>query len=151
MTASRYLSSWMKPRLHLNVLSIFSSFLFLAFFASSTIASAQSPAYVQQCSNHAASTSVSCSLTGVGSGHVSVIGVYTSSATISSVTSNHGTPTSVIKNYSLPTGGTIDAYLLANVTSSSITITATESSSGNPWLAVVEISERGNRATGCQR
>ncbi|MGP8268474.1 MAG: chitobiase/beta-hexosaminidase C-terminal domain-containing protein [Terracidiphilus sp.] len=140
MTASRYLSSWMKPRLHLNVLSIFSSFLFLAFFASSTIASAQSPAYVQQCSNHAASTSVSCSLTGVGSGHALVIGVYTSSATISSVTSNHGTPTSVIKNYSLPTGGTIDAYLLANVTSSSITITATESSSGNPWLAVVEYS-----------
>jgi ribosome-binding factor A len=98
------------------------------------------PAYVQQCSSYGGYVeTVSCTLSGVGAGHSLMIGVYVSGTTTPTITSSSGTPSSVISNLA-DYQGEMDAALLANTASGSITITATTSVYTNMWISVTEYS-----------
>ena len=93
------------------------------------------PVYAQQCSGYQQyGQTVTCTLTGVGAGHVLLISVY-SGTTLSSVTATAGSPASVTSISGLY------AYILSNTASGSITITATATTSiARMWLGVDEYS-----------
>jgi hypothetical protein len=89
--------------------------------------------YLQQCSNYAAGgngVGASCTLTGVTAGDALVIGVWSNSPTLSSVTSSTtAQPVSEISNYFVDGNdsmGYMSAYILSNVPSGGITITANQ-------------------------
>jgi hypothetical protein len=103
--------------------------------AAYTISSGGSAAYVQQCNSYINYTeTVSCTLTGVGTGHVLVIGIDSTGTTLTSLTSTVGTPSSVITN------GGLYGYILPNTTAGSVTITANFSTEVKVGLSVVEYS-----------
>jgi hypothetical protein len=87
------------------------------------------PIYVQQCSQTASATTLTCPLTGVGAGHTLIIGV-TSTNTLSSVTSSSGTPVVVdAVNLAVPGPKYMNVYYLPNTTAGNITITVNQSGS----------------------
>ena len=73
------------------------------------------------------------SLTGVGAGHTLVIGIAGAGTQSGRVTSTVGTPTPVIKD-----GSILSAYLLANTSASTITITYNLSGETRMHLSVAE-------------
>jgi len=97
-------------------------------------------ASVQQCSSFGGYvTSTSCTLNGVGAGHALMIGVYTTGSDIPTITSSVGTPTAIISNLA-DYQGNMDAVILPNTTSGSITLTATTSDPTDTWISVTEYS-----------
>ena len=150
MVSSRSLSIGMKPRLHSKALCFISLFLLLfAFCAGSTVASAATPAYVQQCNQYTAGggsgATASCTLSGVGAGHTLVIGVWTTDSALSSVTASSGTPANAIPAFNDNGYGYTYAYFLANTSSGNITVSATETGYYDP--VYISVSEFSNVAT----
>jgi hypothetical protein len=102
--------------------------------------SSSSPIYVQQCtSTYTYGNSASCTLTGVGAGHTLLIGIYTESGETPTVTSSSGTPMSIISGVA-DYQGAMDAFILANTTAGSITITAATIGGTSTWVSVAEYS-----------
>ena len=80
---------------------------------------------------------------GVGAGHALVIGVYTSSSASPAITSSVGTPVTEYSDLADAGASTwMNAAILANTASGSITITATTTPSAytNIWISVTEYS-----------
>ena len=95
-------------------------------------------AFVQQCNSYGGYvTSTSCTLNGVGAGDALVIGVYTTGTDVPAITSSVGTPTAIISNLA-DYQGDMDAAILPNAASGSITITATTSDPTDTWISVTE-------------
>jgi hypothetical protein len=100
----------------------------------SVIASGIPPAFVQQCNqSNQYGTTASCTLSGVGAGHALVIGVAGAGTQSGRVTASVGTPIVVVKD-----GSILSAYLLANTSAGSITITYTTNSNTKIHLSVAE-------------
>lgn len=95
------------------------------------------PTYTQSCSQTASfTTSVTCTLNGVGAGHTLVIAVVGSGIVQSAkVTSSSGTPTLAVQD-----GDTLSAYILPDTSAGTISITATVTANQNYWLSVYEYS-----------
>ena len=92
------------------------------------------PHFVQQCSQQAPyTTTVTCTLNGVGAGDTLVIGILgVPSAT---VTSSSGTPALAVQD-----GSVLSAYILPNTTAGSIAVTASVAANTTYWLSVFEYS-----------
>ena len=100
----------------------------------SVVPSGVSPAFVQQCNQYVQyGPSASCTLTGVGTGHTLVIGIAGAGTQSGRVTSSSGTPVPVIKD-----GSILSAYLLANTSAGTITITYNLSGETRIHLSVAE-------------
>jgi len=93
------------------------------------------PQYVQACNQTGSyTTSVTCTLNGVGAGHTLVIAVVGGGIVQSAtVTSSSGTPRLAVQD-----GATLSAYILSNTSAGTINITAAVSANQTYWLSVYE-------------
>ena len=93
------------------------------------------PTYMQACNLEASyTTSVTCTLNGVGAGHTLVIGIVGSGVVQSAtVTASSGTPTLAVKD-----GLTLSAYILPNTKAGTVSVTASVSANQTYWLGVYE-------------
>jgi len=98
------------------------------------VSSGVAPAFVQQCNQYVQyGNSASCTLAGVGAGHTLVIGIAGAGTQSGRVSTSAGTATSVIKD-----GSILSAYLLANTSAGSITITYSTSGDTKIHMSVAE-------------
>ena len=104
--------------------------------AAYTIGASSPPAFTQQCNAYNGyGTSISCTVSGVGTGHTLVIGISAAGTAVTSVTSTSGTPVSVVSD-----GALLKAYILPNTPTGSITITGNVASNSKISLSVSEYS-----------
>jgi hypothetical protein len=98
------------------------------------VSSGAAPAFVQQCNQYVQyGSSASCTLTGVGAGHTLVIGIAGAGTQSGSVITSAGTPVPVIQD-----GSILSAYLLANTSAGTITITFSFNGATKIHMSVAE-------------